>query len=588
MAIQAGAEQTSASESKHTLASEVCLHLTKLLASYRTYGPDHTNCEAFLERLWQRLSALLAKFEELPLYLSMAGIMVDDKSVYTPENPASSIVQPLVLDGVQRVVIARGIPREEVVSFVRLWYDAFGQAAGAEHTFVNSVWMANFPHIRVVAVETFSEAPIFEGERERKTDIATLISALGGQSHVPRSRNAGRPAYMRLSREDLQLIQNDVLTSVTPEELERQDLAKRPPVAGLQAADMTQLAREINTDLQSATDRSLRALDHAVAQTQSGDVMEASEIVARLASGFVDVGKPEHLPAALTQLRQVVARARQELTHPNVRAAFRERIGRAFESETTLVAIARCLDNPSAADGAELALRLLRPQAVPLLLDTLRQVRSSVGRKRLATVLAAMKPSGQEVAMRVKTFEAPIARDLALIMDGLPEADAALVRRSALAHKDAQFRKLFVESLTLEHVGQVRRELYPLLQDADAGVRAVALVALVKVRDANVVPLIAPLLGREDLDATERQNIIAALSALGGEAACAALRKEFETRKDDAIKAACAIALAKAGDEAARPLLVAAAKKFFAGKALKDACAEALRLLDARSSKGGA
>jgi HEAT repeat protein len=588
MAIQAGAEPTSASESKYTLAAEVCLHLSKLLASYRTYGPDHTNCEAFLERLWQRLSALLTKHEELPLHLSMAGIMVEDKTVYTPDNPASSIVQPLVLDGVQRVVIARGIPREELVSFVRLWHDAFGQAAGAEHTFVNSVWMANFPHIRVVAVETFSEAPIFDGEKERKTDIASLINALGGQSTMPRSRTAGRPAYMRLTKEDLQLIQNDVLTSVTPEELERQDLAKRPPVAALQAGDMTQLAREINTDLQSATDRSLRALDHAVAQAQSGDVLEASEIVARMASGFVDVGKPEHLPAALTQLRQIVGRARQELTHPNVRANFRERIGRAFESEATLTAIARCLDNPSGADGAELALRLLRPQSVPLLLDALRQVRSSPGRKRLATVIAAMKPSGQDVAMRVKTFEAPIARDLALVMDGLPEADAALVRRSALAHKDAQFRKLFIESLSLEHVAQFRRELYPLLQDPDAGARAAALVALVKAGDPNVVPLIAQVLARDDLDATERQRMIAALSAIGGDAACGALRKEFETRKDDAIKAACAMALAKAGDEAARPLLTAAAKKFFAGKVLKEACAEALRVLDARAHKGGA
>jgi HEAT repeat protein len=81
---------------------------------------------------------------------------------------------------------------------------------------------------------------------------------------------------------------------------------------------------------------------------------------------------------------------------------------------------------------------------------------------------------------------------------GPKHADA--VHRAALASKDSAVRRVALEALPREEVAQLRELLEPIVLDDAADLRRTAGDLLLSVRHEGLVPLLAQLLNRPDVD----------------------------------------------------------------------------------------
>jgi len=92
---------------------------------------------------------------------------------------------------------------------------------------------------------------------------------------------------------------------------------------------------------------------------------------------------------------------------------------------------------------------------------------------------------------------------------------------------------------------------------------------------------------RIGVDAQRQRAAVAGLASMATPPARAALRTLFSKKLDVDLRATIALALAQTGDDEARPLLLVEARRLLGPRALKAACQEALRRLDARAATGG-
>ncbi len=575
---------------KLAAATDVCAHLRKQLDAHRLYAAGHTTLKGFQDSLFQRVSAYIAEHEELALGVTAHTLTAEGQVVFTSDKREESLSHALFLDGLERLVFARGLAQSELDQVMVLWRDAIDGRMPAGHNFLTRLWEAGFQHVNAVSIETFAEGEDDDKKQDRdkqQDQLKALMNELVSDKLAGEAPDGAKgPRMLRLTKEDLVVLRTEGVVELTAEDLARNDAAAAAqPLPGLLAEDAQALAAELSEADEVRLERGLHALAWASLSTSAAETEQLQEALRHL---YVVLANKHRLDILADAFKHAVqaARAAPLEAEPRIRAVklASETLGHPSVMEVVLP----LLDEPATAEQALAALRFLQPAAVTSLLDMLRLLQTKGGRTKLVELLKAAGPKAEEVAARLEGAPA----DLAVLLLGLvKESDPQwwALQRAGLAHEAPEVRRAVATQLSREKVLEHRAELYALAGGDDAQVRHALLPRLVAARDRGVVPLLEKLLSQHTrVDAAERKSLLVALGMLGGEQACALLRKELTQEADGELKAAAALALGQAGDQSARPLLESFAKKVFGGGHLKDACAEALKRLDAQKAPGGA
>lgn len=558
-------------------ASDIAAYLHQVLNGYRMYERSHTTLQTLEGRLHETLTSFLDEYEELQLEVTSSNLSLQGKPLDS-EGRLESIARPLFLDGVQRVCLLRGIPLDEMTALTRVWFET-SQGHQVEHSFTTRCWEEDFGHLRLVSVETFAEQAEgderADGEKVKADELQALLDAVSNERLADDLTTTTRPKMMRVTAGDLVVFKMAGFAELTAADLQRHDSAERPKLAALEDTEAGNLARAVTEERAARVERFLRSASRVLLLAHKDEQHRFSELVTKLFGALVAARRCEEIVAPVRRLQQA-----GELDF--IAAAAVEWLRKIVESPAVLPDVVRRLDDPPSRDGAASVLRLVRPESVGELIglvDTLQSVEGA------AALCAIIRDSGADISAlseRVAQLPATLFQQLVSM---LPGAQARQLLTKGLSHPDPATRRVALDGLGREAALAERNLLYGLVADPDPTIRQTAVRLLLGAKDEYAVPALAHLLRSGVADAAERKTIVVALGTLGGEHAGQALRDEFVQQKDPDLRAGCALALGRMGDESARPLLQSAAKKLLGNRTVRDACREALRRLDQAAGK---
>ena len=542
---------------RQQLALEVCTDFKKVLDGMRMYARGHSVIEGQVDKLKDHLSAYAATGENLTLGVTSLAFTFDDKPLQQVQKLEESLSHPLFVDGVQFFTLGGGCARPELVRLLELWRAALDGKVGASHTLVTRFWEADFQHFKVALGELLVEGGDKDDEdsRGRADLMEKLIARLSGEAAPPpdaqvfrgRSGNAGWPEQLK-------------------------------PL-GADAARA--LVGELVGEHSRVVPRAVVALSSVAVNASAEDAPKLMTAVAQVLSSLTRSGR---MGEVADLLRQLVGSARADSARMQERFTLLQSLFAALNQKAFVESVLLALDDEANAPHADAILRFLPAGAGQQLLDFLAVPKTPAGRKRLLAFIASTGPKPQALAAKLEKADAALAADLMQIAAGLDDAGKWVVRTAALTHAAAPVRKAALEGVPKEELVLKKALLFPLLADADGTVRRAVFTALVGLNDRKAVQPLVKLVMLPGLELGERKRAVVALGQLGGDEAGTALRRFFQDEKDVELRAAYALALGAAGDEKARPMLKEQAGKLLGDGKLKEACAEALKRLDAKKS----
>jgi hypothetical protein len=547
------------------LASDICLQLKKILGLLKVHQRGHAILDDAFRHLHEVATQYLAKEEDLELRVSSLALSQGDDALYRVHRVEESITRPLFLDGVKSIGILRGITAAELASVLYLWHAAFEKKGDALRSFTTDCWEADLPHVRIVAIETFSEALEGESEDEKKHKDAVGRLIAERTSTVLDSKDRGTRRSIRISHLDLAVLATPGVDAISAADLA--DKA-RPPISAV-AEPPEAAARMLADELAHPIERVyVRALFDLAERTEAEDLPDGEmidELVLKMTRAMLRDRR--HL-----ELEQIASSIR---SRPRSRAL--EAIPKAIGTPEVLDPLVQLLDDDAHEGAARAALFLAPKASIGSVLDRLSAPKTHHGRRRLAESAILLEPSESEIARRITDATSEAAEGLLIIARALGEAAFHTIRLAGLESPNVSVRKALVATMTKQEILADRGAAFPLLLDEDAGVRSAVLHAFVGAKDASAVPALEKLLASRWIDETERKAVLSALGMIGGGAAVAALRREVSSEKDPEQLAAAIRGLVRAEGESAKPTIEAVQKRWFLGGQVKNACEEALR-----------
>lgn len=579
------------------LATDLSSQFRRVLEGLRTFPPGHKTLTGYLHSLHERLTQAVgtrSPDEGYWLGVTPLGLKWGAFDLNPAESLADSFTQPLYLDGVHQLNFNPGLALENLTTFMGIWRATLDNKLGDTHTFCTKFWEADLPSIGVVAVETFSEHGVSDGQtRTELQEVVEGFSNVGLPGVTAPSETSGAASYRgsvsriaRISRDDLDQLRAQGIPEMSQEDLARYDQAERAAVAALSPDELQRLATELAAVTSQQIERATEAM------FQSG-VRASPEELASLRHAFALVVTAMAKQGMLTRLRDILAHRVAETRKGNTRelAARFQVVSQLMGSlllPSVLEPLILALDDEAQAPTAVEVLRYLPDHATSTLLSWLSVPRTPKGRRTLAEAIMLLRPTAEELAAFVGWADEGLALELMHISSCLPPKTAWPVRRAAMNHAMVAVRRAAFANITKEMAVGFRHLLVPMLASPDPEIRKALFPTVVATGDKTVAPVLAGILkqGKPPVETEERRRIIQALGQLGGEEACDALRTEYTHQRDVELRILCVGALAHAGDEKARPLLKEAAGKLFGGGELKKVAAAALKRLDQLKAGG--
>jgi HEAT repeat protein len=580
----AASDEAFEAQTRITGGHDVGIQFKKVLVALRLYAEGHSKRKDAVEGLHRAMKKYLDEFGDLTLHVRPTSLLLDDKPILSDPDPKDSVTRALFSEGLQRASFKSSLEPAELEFFVLTWSQALDGKLPEGHSFVTRVWEEDLQTIRIDAMESFAEgvedAEEQKKEEKRQRDVVAMVEEISASSLAGNREDMSRSVSVSMT--DVAALQMDTVVGITAETLETQDVAKRPPMTLLSAEDSTALASEMMNARRDVPARAFVAL-WGVLQVASEE--ERAEIV-KLARATVTLlainQRMEELDAAMASVKA------QSDADPSLERNYQAFLD-AVCTPQVLAAVVSHLDGTAYVGPALNLLSSLPGTTVETLLDLLPTLKTQPGRGNLALVLSGKQPPVKALVARLQSWGPVLAPHVFALSESLGAEDQNTFMMAAFQNRSSQIRVMAVNHIKKEGRQTYKNALLRLSEDREASVRQAVLNIYLRAKDPDAVPLLVTMLNRAGADEDERRSLIRALAMLGGPAAAAALRKHFEAEKDAEVKGSCALALGQVGDTLARPLLEAAGKKLFANKKLKEACAEAIKRLDAHTaaSKGG-
>ena len=583
-------------EAEVSVATELSTHFKRVLDGIRTYPKGHPTLKGYYGGLLERMSAQVSgEFDEYTFSVTPLGFSVHNVIVNKAEKLSESITHPLYLDGLKNLTFERGVTDTELLAFMEIWRATLDEQLGDTHTFSTRVWEAELDHLHITSTDTFGDGGKGADGRSAKDRLAEAVDELSGNAPMPLAGDDAQPGnalgkkklrrMTQVSKEDLRQLKARGIPELSEGDLQRMAAGERAKPPGLSPLELEALGKELLAQHDRVIERVFDAVFLVALDCTAAEQDALSNALGLVLAALMRTGQLDRVKDNL--MRQVAAARSGPPTTLDARFQSISRLLKVLQRPTVLGPIVEALDQDERRDAAIVVLKFLPAKSVGVLLDWLVAPERPAAIKVLSELIAAVKPDAVDLALRLAWSDEELALELLRIATPLGVGSWP-VRKAALAHVSLKVQIAAIKGLDKTLLISQRLELLSLLSSPIAEIRTELFAPFVATHDKAVAPALCTMLRRAKLEESERRRVLMALGTLGGPEAGATLRQYFTESTDIQLKCTLANALAQAGDEKARPLLEAAAKKLFFGGPLKVAAKAALSRLDALKKDKGA
>lgn len=562
---------------------EFIVALQRAGESARTYSPSHPSVQAAVDKLQERLYAVLDRFGEIEFEVSGAGIIFDGTPMAARGGARDTLARTLFAEGVRRVNILPGAPVDEVRTLVSAWTRHTDESGG--ESLASRFWEADFKHIRLVILDTL-DLSSQEGDGGEKigadagwraTFQSELESLMSLMQHQPAPSTLMEAGAVVVSAESLALLDSEGIRDITADDLARHDVTQQR-AEDASAEARASLAKGLTAELTQGLPRFWTALLNAAVMTpESRDACVAA--CAHVSEVLADEGQFELAIDAFQKLLEVT---RADQRHAAERVAALTEFRKALTSDRVLEKLVLGLDDEGRAAACEAALRKVGRALGPKLLELGQKLKTDAGRTRIEAI-AGVTPAPVMAAMPVKQLdEKGLVAALEHVAKMTP-TDAAELLGRALAQADVRVRRAAAQKLDETNALLVpKARLHNRLADTDAVVRRLVIRVLGQIEDASAVPLLKAMLQKE-LPEEERVIIFTALGGMHSAQAQELLVEGALNQKDVPVRVACIEALANFPTPHVTKTLEGLAGKLLVNPKVRRAASDAL----AKMEQGG-
>ncbi len=584
--MQANSVDTARSEA----AREIVRVLRKTMSAFRSYPEGHSARIAATSHLYSALAQATA-VEPLTLHVTSRAFFFDDAPVSAEESEGETLTRPLFVEGIQGLTFTTALTLEELERFLVLFHVAAAARFPEGHSLTTELWEAHLQGIETTIVENLSDgvtadAGLDDADAARARDerIKTLTDEMMSVRLPRGDPGDGSPTRKVSSADVAPLVSSSTLADALGQRI---NFDSRELTLSVDEEECRALASALCETTETIA-RTHQTIWRIAAYGEPNDQEKLQALAARVTMRFVEEG-------SLAVLRQGLSRTLAEARNTPHRMAD---IGRFFEilaaPEIVSILVTATCDEERRHEAVDV-LTFLAPRHMSLVLERVESVADvPAARDALLRLVVRKSPTTESFAAaidRLKTSAA--AQTTTALIDTLreirPEAVGQVVL-ACLSNTNPDVRRAVLKKIDTDQLGLLAPTLAKVLaEEPERDLRDAMVLMLVKAKRAEAVAALISLLRRRDIVTEERQTVLRALCHVGSEVADDAkafLRQMFQSERDGDVLCSLALALGSVGDEQARGLLAAEAKRLFAPAALRAACVEAQNRLDARAAAG--
>jgi len=546
-------------------ASALVIAFVKAIKAHRLYPTGNPQVTAFLQDLIAPCRRYLAEFGPFTMTISESGLSCSGKALYSNADWKSSIPFLLYNDGLRQLRLLEGLEDWEVQRLVEV-IDKRSETNLEEDDLIILLWEQDFAHIDYVAIDDFLDdtgLPIPDSAEQLRSRLLHRQSVAGEGTNDDGESLESAPLAPP-SPVSEQTVNDPARYILTPEELQ----TLQEEIAAEQAPTFILDCAEIIFDILPQV-------------TEADSRQDAVNILLRIADGMITLGD---FTRASELLRQVSAAASSDSSGIDLREFLSEaavphrieRIGRLLEgADSALIETARPY------------LLLLPAEAVPRLLQLLKESRSARVRRMLCDVLPIIGRDAVEVFLpELSDARWYVVRNIAYILGCIGDGRATPKLIPLLSHSEPRIRREAAQALGLLGGAQAVAALGKALTDADDVTRCIAACSLGKIGSATALAHLLDAVqswGFSQKDSGEIKTFFNGIGMTQSDRAlpvleqCLKRRTLFGGKRQEIIRQGAAEALALIGTPRAEGLLTAGRQS--KNTAIHHACLQALKML---------
>lgn len=566
-------------EARAKLAADVAVGIERTLKSFRQFGVRHKTSRSFSVDATKRVGVFHESHGELPLSVVGGDILYDGTSIYSDQELRTSYPFLLFRDGVQRVVIEKGVEESEIATFCQLLRDQSLLAGGValEDDIVTLLWDADLHHLRYVVSENFK---LEETDQEREDARKALVERLRTEAFRPQMDADVSARFVRSRPQDEQRAKDDFDVAASWERGNRIVADERARKALVESVDTDEVLLRKFLEIVFS-----EILAHADAKIRA-------QLVTLVRDFAVEATRRDRLPEAIGVLRALGDLARQ--SGAKGRAVAQEILA-AIATPELLAELMHQLEIADDAGTEQLLtfLALMPAAESRRLLPLMPTITTAPRRRALCQLLAArLGDDLAEIGEQIRQAHDAVALDLVYLLRSSTSPRARVELLVALDSAAAVVRRAAYDALRKDSVASEPSLLGATLlcvEETDPELRRLALVSIPRQIDGDVARRLRVLIGRDTFDDWDyydkRRAFLAYAAAAGKQRAGKELTEVLVARGVFAGEAledrrcCAAIALASLGDESFLAVLESEQKRMFAGKRIKEACEAAISIV---------
>ena len=582
----------------------------KYLRALHTYDADHPSLLRFLDEVEARLQHYEERYEDLQVTLHPTAIALEGEIVYAAARVDDNMWFPLFGDGIRQLSFTGAGGRTEMVRFfdiiAELYSNTHIDEAGEDDS-VTILWEAELEGISFVATSTFTEGrdndnnPALATVREMiNLSMMQELSGMALSGAAYASGELGRRVHsISLSSADLIFLESDNLAGLAEMPLRTRDVLG--DLYRISAEQRQEFAAGCGID-PMVVERYLHAILAALAHVMEPVDAKALNIRAQLfLNALIHHGNYKRATDILATATATLSARRAESRDPALAAALDLPLLSATAAGDLMVALADFTRPGADAD----------PDTVAQLFDLIETIPSSSAgtvvrlldkivdhevRKRLCRLLSkhgdAILDAAAEVVL---SWEEELARDLLDLVGAVAGERALAVLEHALGHPTPRIR---AQALTMYLAGvaisTAAARAKKALGDDEILIRRVGCHYLARNRPPGARGWIEERINSSSfagLELAEKKRLYFAYASIGGTSTIPWLRERLSQRNIfgkssvDHERAAAALTLAQLRCEEARADIEKLARAKLTRGLVKEACSEALRLLDSPAAE---